>query len=107
LEIYVRPFPAVNGGHRRMSTGGGTSPLWAQRAGVVYVAIRRADAWAWAQPAWVATLPAKLIKGERLWVAAAAATFRATASGFDDQAESGSDQATAPTGIIVVQNGRS
>jgi serine/threonine-protein kinase len=27
-EIYVRPFPDVEGGHWQVSTGGGTEPLW-------------------------------------------------------------------------------
>ena len=30
FEIYVRPFPDVNGGHWRVSTAGGTRPLWAR-----------------------------------------------------------------------------
>jgi eukaryotic-like serine/threonine-protein kinase len=29
-EIYVRPFPDVNGGHWQASTGGGSEPLWAR-----------------------------------------------------------------------------
>ena len=29
-EIYVRPFPAINDGRWRISTGGGTQPLWAR-----------------------------------------------------------------------------
>jgi serine/threonine-protein kinase len=29
LEIYVRPFPDVDGGRWQASTGGGTEPLWA------------------------------------------------------------------------------
>ncbi len=28
-EIYVRPFPDVNGGHYQVSGGGGTAPAWA------------------------------------------------------------------------------
>jgi len=28
-QIYVRPFPNVNGGLRQVSSGGGRSPLWA------------------------------------------------------------------------------
>jgi eukaryotic-like serine/threonine-protein kinase len=28
LEIYVRPFPGVDGGRWQVSTGGGTQPLW-------------------------------------------------------------------------------
>ncbi len=30
FEIYVRPFPNVNDGRWRVSTGGGTVPLWAR-----------------------------------------------------------------------------
>jgi serine/threonine-protein kinase len=29
-EVYVRPFPDVDGGHWQVSTGGGTRPLWAR-----------------------------------------------------------------------------
>jgi eukaryotic-like serine/threonine-protein kinase len=29
-EIYVRPFPNVEGGRQQVSTGGGTRPLWAR-----------------------------------------------------------------------------
>ncbi len=29
-QVYVRPFPDVNGGHWQISTGGGTRPLWAR-----------------------------------------------------------------------------
>jgi Tol biopolymer transport system component len=29
-EIYVRPFPAVNGGRWQISSGGGTRPAWAR-----------------------------------------------------------------------------
>ncbi len=29
-EIYVRPFPDINGGRWQVSTGGGTQPLWAR-----------------------------------------------------------------------------
>jgi serine/threonine-protein kinase len=28
FEIYLRPFPDVNGGHVQLSTNGGTQPLW-------------------------------------------------------------------------------
>lgn len=29
-EIYVRPFPAIDGGRWQVSTGGGTRPVWAR-----------------------------------------------------------------------------
>ena len=39
LEIYVRPYPAVQSGHWQVSTGGGTRPLWAPNsAELFYVA---------------------------------------------------------------------
>ena len=30
FEVYVRPFPEVDGGRWQVSTGGGTRPLWAR-----------------------------------------------------------------------------
>ncbi len=35
-EIYVRPFPAVNSDRRKISTDGGTSPLWAADSSRLY-----------------------------------------------------------------------
>ncbi len=29
-EVYVRPFPEVNGSRRQISQGGGTRPVWAR-----------------------------------------------------------------------------
>jgi len=31
-EVYVRPFPAIDGGRWQVSTGGGTHPLWASNS---------------------------------------------------------------------------
>jgi serine/threonine protein kinase len=35
-EIYVRPFPAVDTGRYKVSTGGGDSPLWSQDGREIY-----------------------------------------------------------------------
>lgn len=29
-EVYVRPFPNIDGGRWQLSTDGGTQPLWAR-----------------------------------------------------------------------------
>jgi serine/threonine-protein kinase len=65
FEVYVRPFPDVNGGHWLVSTGGGTRPLWAQNGqellyvsptgALMRVGVERG-------PTWVATTPTLLIK---------------------------------------------
>jgi serine/threonine-protein kinase len=109
LEIYVRPFPAVNGGHRQVSTGGGTSPLWARsgqelfyvaRSGALMrVGVERSQTW-------VSTLPATLIK-EGYATLGSGRSYDISRDGqrfLMIKPSSGSDQATAPTGIIVVQN---
>jgi eukaryotic-like serine/threonine-protein kinase len=67
FEIYVRPFPNVNGGQWKVSTAGGTRPLWA-RSGreLFYVApggalmAVRVDARA---SAWSASEPEKIVEG--------------------------------------------
>ena len=65
LEVHVRPFPDVKGGHWLVSTGGGTRPLWAPNAqelfyaspsgAVMRVGVERG-------PSWAATAPTQLIK---------------------------------------------
>ena len=39
FEVYVRPFPDVNGGHWQVSTGGGTRPLWARNGQELFYAV--------------------------------------------------------------------
>jgi serine/threonine-protein kinase len=55
FEVYVRPFPDVNGGHWQVSTNGGTQPLWsrngeelfylAPNGALMRVAVGRGPAW--------------------------------------------------------------
>ena len=64
-EIYVRPFPDVQGGRWQVSTGGGTRPLWSRDGRELFyvspanalmrVGVERAASWA-------ATTPAMLLK---------------------------------------------
>jgi dipeptidyl aminopeptidase/acylaminoacyl peptidase len=35
-EIYVRPFPDVNGGRWQISSGGGAKPVWAREGGELF-----------------------------------------------------------------------
>jgi serine/threonine-protein kinase len=65
FEVYVRPFPDVNGGHWQVSTGGGTRPLWARNGQELFylsptgalmrVGVERG-------PSWASTTPTPLIK---------------------------------------------
>jgi serine/threonine-protein kinase len=41
-QIYVRPFPKVDAGHWQVSTGGGTSPLWARSGRELFYEFNRA-----------------------------------------------------------------
>src|SRR6185369_640480 len=44
FEIYVKPFPDVDAGQWRLSTAGGTRPLWAPNGqALFYVAPRRSE----------------------------------------------------------------
>jgi serine/threonine-protein kinase len=65
VEISVRPFPAVNSGRWRVSTAGGTRPLWA-RSGqeLFYVAPTGALMRVGVErgPSWAATTPTLLVK---------------------------------------------
>ena len=65
-EIYVRPFPDIDGGRWQVSTGGGTQPLWAgqelfYRTGdaVMVVAVQT-------DPSFVAETPEVLFEGDYL-----------------------------------------
>jgi eukaryotic-like serine/threonine-protein kinase len=108
LEIYVRPFPAVNGGTWRVSTDGGMSPVWAGggqelfyvagSGALMRVSVERS-------PTWVSTVPAKLI--EEGYVMGGVRNYDISPDGqrfLMIKPSPGSDQATVPRGIVVVQN---
>jgi serine/threonine-protein kinase len=105
LEIYVRPFPAVNGGHWQVSTGGGTIPRWAPggqelfyvtlSGALMRVGVKRSQTW-------VATVPARLSKDGFV-----AFSYDISPNGqrfLTSKPSRGPDQGTSPTSIVVVQN---
>jgi serine/threonine-protein kinase len=64
FEIYVRPFPDVEGRRRQVSTGGGIQPLWSRSGDELFFTaptgeLMRVDVSRGA--AWDATIPTKLI----------------------------------------------
>jgi serine/threonine-protein kinase len=70
LEVYVRPFPEVTTGHWKVSTAGGTRPLWARNGQELFylapdgalmrVGVERG-------PTWAATAPTKLLDGRSFY----------------------------------------
>jgi Tol biopolymer transport system component len=110
FEIYVRPLPAVNGGHWQVSTAGGTRPVWA-RSGreLVYVSptgalmgVRVAPS-----PSWAANTPTLLVKEgyvtNPIWYGR---SYDISPDGqrFLMIKEGGADGTAAPASIIVVQH---
>jgi serine/threonine-protein kinase len=106
-EVYVRPFPDVNGGHWHVSTGGGTRPLWAPNGQELFyaspagalmrVGVERS-------PSWAATQPTLLIKEG--YFTAPPATFGRT---YDISPDGQrflliKPETATPPSIIVVQN---
>ena len=64
-EIYVRPFPSVDGGRWQVSTGGGVQPLWARSSQELFYlaptgALMRIGA---PGATWAGAVPAKLFEG--------------------------------------------
>ena len=112
FEIYVRPFPDVNGGQWLVSTLGGTRPLWAPSGEELFyasptgalmrVGVERS-------PSWTVTTPETVIK-EGYSTISDVEIGRSYDISRDGQRflmikEGGStDQAIAPTSLIVVQN---
>ena len=114
FQIYVRPFPDVNGGPWQVSTEGGTQPAWA-RSGqeLFYVApdgtlssvrVERGTTWA-------ASTPRKLLDKPYFRPSTGAGVF--AGRNYDVSAdgqrflmikEAGPDLPAAPASIVVVQN---
>jgi serine/threonine-protein kinase len=112
FEIYVRPFPAVGEGQWQVSTGGGVQALWARDGReLFYVA---PDGSLFTVPvdvsntAWRAGIPSKLFSGPyyRGDANQVGRHYDVTANGrrFLMLKEAGSDLATAPQNLIIVQH---
>jgi serine/threonine-protein kinase len=112
-EVYVRPFPDVNGGRWQISTGGGRQPVWA-RSGeelfylapsgtLIVVRIGRATSF-------TPGVVTKLFEGRRYHVTSGGALGRHYDVSLDGRRflmikpEGGSDQTAASPIFIVVQN---
>ena len=70
LEIYVRPFPDVNGGRWQVSPGGGRMPLWSRDGRELFyvspdgaMMVSRVEA----GRTWVAATPVQLFRGDYLF----------------------------------------
>jgi Tol biopolymer transport system component len=111
-EVYVRPFPDVNGGLWQVSIGGGTRPLWAPNGqelfyaspvgAIMRVSVERG-------PSWAATAPALLLKAGYLQpqLGNASRTYDISPDGqrfLLTKAGGGSEQTAASTSLTVVQH---
>ena len=109
FEIYVRPFPAINGGHRQVSTSGGTQPLWAPGGrelfyvapdgGLMRVAVV-------GEPAWTVGSPTKVLEGRYTVVTGGSRNYDIAADGqrFLMIKTTAGDATTAPPQIVIVQH---
>ncbi len=111
FEVYVRPFPDVNGGRWTVSTNGGTRPIWTRNGDELFYvsstgALMRAGVTC--GPTWMPTTPTVVVKegyytipqwwGLSYAIAPDAQRFLMLKEG------SGGDGTAAAPSIIVVQN---
>jgi serine/threonine-protein kinase len=112
LEIYVRPFPEVTGGHWQVSTAGGTRPLWARNGqelfylapdgALMHVGVERSQTWA-------VTVPTRLIKEGYFTVPGGflGRTYDVSPDGkrfLMIKSGGGTESTSAPTSLVVVQH---
>lgn len=110
FEISVRPFPDVNNGQWRVSTAGGTRPLWTP-GGQELIYVSPAGALMGVQvargPSWVATTPTLLVKEDYFTTPGnPGRTYDIARDGqrFLMIKQGGADQTAAPPQVIVVQH---
>src|SRR5262245_32206513 len=104
LEIYVRPFPDVNGGRWLVSTGGGRMPLWSRDGRELFyvspdgaMMVSRVEA----GRTWVAATPVQLFRGDYL-IASAVRTFDIAPDGKRFLMIKNVETPNAPPASIVV-----
>ena len=111
FEIFVKPFPDVNSGRFKVSTGGGVRPLWARDGRELFYltpggALMRVGVEP--GPTWSATAPTKLLDGR--YFAPGGNPGRTYDVSKDGQRflmikqGGASDAGATPTSIVVVQN---
>jgi len=106
----VRPFPNVNGGRWKVSTDGGTRPLWARSGQLFYLAGARNQGLTGAimsvpvehQATWTTATPTKLFEGEYL-APANGRTYDISADAKRFLMIKPADQAPPPS-VVVIQN---
>ena len=108
LEIYVRPFPAVNDGRWQVSAGGGTRPLWARNSQELFYlasdgAFMRVDVARGST--WVASAPEKLLGGNYS-LALSGRPYDISLDGerFLMTKVGGGSESTPASSFVVVQN---
>ena len=110
FEIFVRPFPDVNRGRFKVSTAGGTRPLWARNGReLIYVSPSGAlmAAGAARGPTWAATTSTLVVKeGYMVSPGNFGRTYDTSPDGQRFLMIKGRifDAAAAPGGLIVVQH---
>jgi serine/threonine-protein kinase len=111
-EVYVRPYPDVNGGQWLVSTGGGTRPLWSPNSQELFYVAPSGAIWGVGverTQSWAATAPTTVLKagyvtslggnpGRTYDISADGQRFLMIKSG------DASDPTTPPANLIVVQN---
>jgi serine/threonine-protein kinase len=111
-EVYVRPFPAVDGGKWPISTGGGTEPRWARNGRELFFTVRKEG---WTAPGVLMSVPIQtgstFIAGKPTAVlkvpAGASAAYDVSPDGrflFHFQRSMRGDEGAPRQEIIVVQN---
>ena len=114
FQIYVRPFPDVDGGQWQVSTDGGTQPVWARNGEELFylapdgtlssVRVERGTTWAAGTPTKLFDKPYFRLGTRRGRSAGRNYDVSADGQRFLMIKEAGSDLTAAPASIVVVQN---
>ena len=107
MEVYVRPFPAVDDGQWQISTGGGTHPIWAfdgrelfyrRGATLMTVAVQT-------EPSFTRGTPEVLFEGT--YFAGIGRSYDVAPDGqrfLMIKEGAGTDDTSAPPSLVLVQN---
>ncbi len=112
FQIYVRPFPEVNGGLWQVSTGGGTQPMWGRDGQeLLYVAPGGALMSVRIEPGavWKSGTPATIIDGKYFYGSPEGVfgrTYDASSDGsrFLMLKQAGDSARNVPPQVVIVQN---
>ena len=112
FQIYVRPFPEVNGGLWQVSTGGGTQPMWGRDGQeLLYIAPGGALMSVRVEPGavWKSGTPATIIDGKYFYGSPEGVfgwTYDASSDGsrFLMLKQTGDSARNVPPQVVIVQN---